>query len=114
MRSIKAVGPRGQSQPCFICKPFTFFPKYGGAKINSNGNHLPRYVCTIPCTLSSYIKSGDQTELKANSQEQNMGDKGLPESRTFVKRKVLRAGRQGAKLVPKYEYKEYSTGDNAI
>ena len=27
-----------------------------------------------------------------------MGDKGLPESRNFAKRKVLRAGRQGAKL----------------
>ena len=35
-----------------------------------------------------------------------MGDKGLPESKIFTKRKVLRAGRLGAKLVPKYEYKE--------
>ena len=84
----------------------SFFPKYGGAKVNSNGSHLPRYVCAIPCTLSSYIKSGDQTELIANSQEQNMGDKGLPKSKNFAKRKVLRAGRQGAKLVPKHEYKE--------
>ena len=40
-----------------------------------------------------------------------MGDKGLPESRIFARRKVLRAGRQGAKLVPKYEYKEQRTGD---